>query len=179
MKKVLILSGSPRLRGNSSILCDEFAKGAAEAGHTVEKINVVQKKVNGCLGCNACIRNGGSCVQKDDMEEIREKMLAADVIVLASPIYYYSICSQLKAVLDRCYAFGHDLLKGKTFYYMITCAAPTENYAETMIAALRGFVCCAPESVEGGMVIGYNTSDPGSVRNTPAMRQAFELGKNI
>ena len=101
MKKVLILEGSPRRNGNSAILSDEFARGAEETGCSLEKIQVAHKKVAGCLGCNACYRNGGVCVQKDDMAEIREKMLAADVIVLASPIYFYSMSAQMKAVIDR------------------------------------------------------------------------------
>lgn len=179
MKNILILSGSPRVNGNSNLLCDAFARGARETGHSVEKILVARKKVGGCLGCNACMKNGGVCVQKDDMTEIREKMIAADVIVLASPIYYYSICAQLKTVLDRCYAFGHDQLKDKTFYYLVACAAPTEDYAQTMIAALRGFVCCAPGSREGGMVIGTGAGDAGTIRETDALQKAYELGKAL
>ena len=89
-KNVLILMGSPRKKGNTSILCDEFARGAEEAGNQVEKINVIDKHINGCLGCNGCQRNGGTCVQKDDMQDVYQKILAADVAVLASPIYYYT-----------------------------------------------------------------------------------------
>ena len=178
MKKVLLLSGSPRINGNSSLLCDEFAKGAEEAGFETEKINVCRLKVAGCLGCNACYRNGGSCVQKDDMEQIREKMLEADVIVLASPIYFYSMSAQLKAVIDRTYAFFQELA-GKTFYHIITCAAPDESLTETMIASLRGFTCCVPDAKEGGIVLGLGTNDAGDVRTTDAMKQAYEMGKNI
>ena len=96
MKKVLILEGSPRRNGNSAILSDEFARGAEETGCSLEKIQVAHKKVAGCLGCNACYRNGGVCVQKDDMAEIREKMMAADVIVLTSPIYFYSMTAPMR-----------------------------------------------------------------------------------
>lgn len=85
VKKVLILEGSPRRNGNSAILSEEFARGAKEAGGDVEKVWITGKKIAGCLGCNGCYRNGGECVLKDDMAEIREKMLAADVIVLVSP----------------------------------------------------------------------------------------------
>lgn len=77
MKKVLILEGSPRRNGNSVILSNEFARGAEETGYSVEKIHIVGRKIARCLGCNACYRNGGVCVQKDDMAEVREKMLAA------------------------------------------------------------------------------------------------------
>ncbi len=178
MKKVLVLSGSPRMHGNSSILCDELIRGAEEAGHQAEKINVTRKKVGGCLGCNACYRNDGVCIQKDDMKEIEEKMMDADVIVLASPIYFYSMTSQMKAVIDRTYSF-HTKLKGKTFCFIITCAAPEESYTETMLASLRGFTCCVPESVEGGIVMGLGTNEAGDMRNTAAMQQAYEMGKNL
>lgn len=178
MKKVLILAGSPRMHGNSNTLCDEFAKGATEAGHEVEKINIARKKIAACLGCNACYRNGGSCVQKDDMEEIREKMLAADVIVLASPIYFYSMTAQLKTVIDRTYAF-YQGLAGKTFYYIVTCAAPDESFTETMKASLDGFTCCVPDAVVGGILLGTGTNECGDVESMPVMKEAYEMGKAI
>lgn len=131
MKKILILEGNPRRNGNSAILSDEFARGAEEAGCSVEKNRVAGKKVAGYLGCNACYRNGGACVQKDDMAEIREKMLEADVIVLASPIYFYSMTARMKAVIDRTFAF----------------------YSQ-----LDGFTCCVPNAKEGGVVPGRNGS---------------------
>lgn len=178
MKKVLVLSGSPRIHGNSSILCDEFIRGAEESGNNVEKINIAKKKVAGCLGCNACYKNGGSCVQKDDMAEIAEKMINADVIVLSSPIYFYSMTAQMKAVIDRTYSF-YQKLAGKTFYFIITCAAPEESFTETMLASLRGFTCCVPDSVEGGIVTGLGTNEAGDVKNTSAMVKAYEMGRGV
>ena len=100
-KKVLILSGSPRKGGNSDLLCDEFMRGAIDVGNTVAKIRVPEKKIAPCLGCYYCAKNGGKCVQPDDMAELLQKMIDADVLVLASPVYFYSICAQLKAVIDR------------------------------------------------------------------------------
>ena len=176
MKNVLILLGSPRAHGNSAILCEEFARGAEEAGCAVETLQLCRMKVSGCLGCNACYRNNGVCVQKDDMAVIREKMLAADVIVLASPIYFYSMSGQLKLVLDRTYAFFREL-HGKTFYYIISCAATEDSYTETMQAALRGFTQCIPESKEAGVILGIGASDPGDIRTSSAMQQAYLAGK--
>ena len=95
-KKVLILSGSPRKGGNSDLLCDEFMKGAAEAGNEVEKIRVAAKKISPCLGCYYCAANGGKCVHNDDMAEILRKMIEADVIVLASPVYFYSVSALVR-----------------------------------------------------------------------------------
>ena len=100
-KKVLILSGSPRKGGNSDILCDEFARGAQEAGNEVEKIRVASKKIHPCSACYYCRDYGGACVHKDDMAEVLQKMIDSDVLVLASPVYFYSIDAQLKAVIDR------------------------------------------------------------------------------
>ncbi len=178
MKKVLILEGSPRRNGNSAILSEEFTRGAEEAGCSVEKVQIAHKKIAGCLGCNGCYRNGGSCVQKDDMAEVREKMLAADVIVLASPIYFYSMTAQMKAVIDRSYAF-YQQLAGKTFYFIITCGATDEAYTETMLAALRGFTCCVPDAKEGGIVLGIGAMEAGEVRSSAAMAEAYRLGRGI
>ena len=99
-KKILIVSASPRTGGNSDLLCDQFAKGAQEAGHQVEKIRVREKKIAPCLACYGC-RGTGICVQKDDMAEILEKMVEADVLVLATPVYFYSMDGQLKTLIDR------------------------------------------------------------------------------
>ena len=128
-KKVLILSGSPRKGGNSDILCDEFAKGATEAGHNVEKIRVSEKNIHPCIACYYCSKNSGVCVFKDDMAEILQKMIDADVFVLASPVYFYSIDSQLKAVIDRTVARWLEV-KNKEFYY-ITTMADNENRQQT------------------------------------------------
>ena len=178
MKKVLILEGSPRRKGNSAILCEEFAHGAEEAGCSVEKVHVAAKKIAGCLGCNACYRNGGACVQKDDMAEIREKMLAADVIVLASPIYFYSMTAQMKAVIDRSYAF-YQQLEGRTFCFIITCGATDASYTETMLASLRGFTCCIPNAKEGGYVLGIGAMEAGEIRQSAVMEEAYQLGRGV
>lgn len=178
MKKVLILAGSPRHNGNSSTLAKEFKRGATDAGHSVEWIDVAKMNVKGCLGCNACYRNDGSCIQKDDMTEIREKMIEADVIVLASPIYFYSMTAQLKAVIDRTYPF-YESLSGKEFYYIITCGADSMEYTETMLAALRGFTCCIPNAKEAGVLYGIGVNEPGEIKNSDVYAKAYEMGKQL
>ena len=99
-KTVLVLSSSPRIGGNSDTLCDQFMQGAIEAKHHVDKVVIAEKNINYCKGCYACEGNG-KCVQKDDMSQILDKMIAADVIVLATPVYFYTMCAQLKTVIDR------------------------------------------------------------------------------
>lgn len=129
-KKVLILSGSPRKNGNSDILCDEFAKGATEAGHNVEKIHVSEKNIHPCIACYHCSKNSGACVFKDDMAEILQKMIDADVLVLASPVYFYSIDAQLKAVIDRTVARWLEV-KNKEFYYITLLWQTMKNRQQT------------------------------------------------
>ena len=99
---ILILFGSPRKGGNTELLAEAFAKGAS-AQHHVEIVSVRDYKVNPCLGCNACFKANGICAQKDDMTIIYEKMSQADMLVIASPVYFYSISAQLKAIIDRCH----------------------------------------------------------------------------
>ena len=102
-KNVLILSGSPRKGGNSDILCDEFAKGATEAGHNVEKIRVPEKNIHPCIACYHCSKNSGACVFKDDMAEILQKMIDADVLVLASPgLLLFNRCSAKSSYRPYC-----------------------------------------------------------------------------
>lgn len=88
MKNILLLSASPRKGGNSDLLCEQFMKGAVEAGHQVEKIFLRDKKINYCVGCGLCVDNKGICSQKDDMYQVAQKMIDADVIVMATPVYF-------------------------------------------------------------------------------------------
>ena len=113
---VLIISSSPRKGGNSDVLCNQFAKGAAEAGHEVEKVNLREKKLSPCRACYGCMEKH-VCAIQDDMAEIFPKLVAADVIVLASPVYFYSLSSQIKMLIDRCLV-DHKSISGKQFYLL-------------------------------------------------------------
>lgn len=97
----MVLSGSPRKGGNSDLLCDEFMRGSQKSDNEVEKIFLRDKKIEYCTACYYCRDTGKGCAIKDDMTEILDKMLEADVIVMASPVYFYSIDAQMKTVIDR------------------------------------------------------------------------------
>ena len=176
-KKVLILSGSPRKNGNSDILCDEFARGAADAGHEVEKIRIAEKKISYCHACYAC-RGTGVCTIKDDMAEIMQKMIDCDVMVLASPVYFYSIDAQLKAVIDRSVARWTEV-KDKKFYYIVTAADGEKEAADTTIACFRGYADCVEGAKEMGVVYGMGTYEKGEVKGTVAMTEAYEMGRRV
>ena len=176
-KKVLILSGSPRKGGNSDILCDEFMKGAEESGNTVEKIRVAEKKIGYCRGCYACKRTG-ICAIKDDMAEILQKMIDADVIVLASPVYFYSIDAQLKAVIDRTVARWLEV-KNKEFYYIMTAADGEKESLETTLACFRGYADCVEGAKEMGVIYGTGVYEKGEVKATKAMKEVYEIGLKL
>lgn len=101
-KKVLILSSSPRRGGNSDRLCDRFMAGAQQAGHEVEKIFLKDRRIGYCTGCGACYGGAGPCPQKDDAAGVIGKMVEADVIVMATPVYFYAMSAQMKTLIDRC-----------------------------------------------------------------------------
>ena len=177
-KKVLMLSGSPRKGGNSDILCDAFARGAQEAGHAVEKIRVAAKKIAPCSACYYCRDHGGVCVHQDDMAEILQKMIDADVLVLASPVYFYSINAQLKAAIDRTVARWLEV-RNKELYYIVTMADEMRASADTTLACFRGFADCVEGAIEKGVIIGSGVYEPGRVKYTPAVEQAYQMGKHV
>lgn len=178
MKKVLILSGSPRKGGNSDLLCDEFMCGAKEAGNSVTKTNVADKKISPCHACYFCREHGGECAYKDDMAEILQAMIDADVLVLATPVYFYSIDAQLKAVIDRTVARWLEV-KDKEFYYIMTAADEDRASMDTTLACLRGYADCVNGAKEMGVIYGTGVYEKGKIRNKAAMREAYEMGKNV
>ena len=155
-KRVLILSGSPRKGGNSDILCDEFMRGAQESGNN----------------------HSGECTRRDDMAGILQKMIDADVIILASPIYFYSISAQLKAVIDRTVARWLEV-KNKEFYYIVTMADDAHTSADTAISCFRGYADCVEGAVEKDVIIGSGVYELGEVKNIPAMQHAYQMGKSV
>ena len=176
-KKVLILSGSPRKDGNSDILCNEFMSGAIESGNEVEKIRVAEKKIGFCTGCYAC-RNTGVCAIKDDMDEVMQKLIDADVIVLASPVYFYSIDAQLKALIDRTVCRWTEV-KDKEFYYIMTAADSGTESMETTLACFRGYADCVEGAKEMGVIYGTGVYEKGEIKDKKAMLEAYEMGKGI
>ncbi len=176
-KNVLILSGSPRRGGNSDLLCDEFARGAQQAGHAVEKLRVAELKIGYCRGCYAC-KKTGKCAIDDDMAQVLQKMIDADVLVLASPVYFYSIDAQLKALIDRTVARWTEV-HDKEFYYIVTAADEALASAETTLACFRGYADCVEGAREMGVICGMGAYEKGEIRQKPALREAYEMGQRV
>ncbi len=177
-KKVLVLSASPRKGGNSDLLCDKFMLGAKEAGHAVEKIFLRDKEINYCTGCGTCYNMRDSCPQKDDMPEILEKMIVADAIVMATPVYFYTMNGQMKTLIDRtCYRYTE--IKGKDFYFIATAADDNKQAMERTFEGFRGFTSCLEGAKEKCIIYGTGVWQMGDIKEHPAMEQAYKMGKAV
>ncbi len=174
---VLVISSSPRAHGNSECLCNAFAEGACAAGHSVEQYNLREHPIKPCLACYACMKNGGTCCQKDDMNTLMGKLLAADVICLASPVYFYSVCAQLKAMIDRCLP-KYKELTNKKFYFIVSAADGREEILRA-IEPLRGFADCLPGSEECGALFAHGVWEKGDVATTSFLEEARAMGASI
>lgn len=177
-KKVLILSGSPRKCGNSDLLCDEFLRGATGNGNEVEKIRVAEKKIGYCHACYYCRDHGGECAIKDDMAAVLQKIIDADVLILASPVYFYAIDAQLKAVIDRTVARWTEV-KNKDFYYIMTAADSEKEAMDATLACFRGYAACVNGAKEKGVIYGTGAYEKGTIKGSPTMKQAYEMGKLV
>lgn len=176
-KKVIILSSSPRRGGNSDMLCDEFLSGALQAGHQAEKICLKDKMIHYCTGCGTCFSRGKACPQKDDMAGLLDKMVNADVIAMATPVYFYTMCGQMKTLIDRTCA-RYSEISHKEFYFILTAADHSKPAMERTLETFRGFTSCLKSPKEKGVIYGTGVWEKGEINSRPAMKQAFEAGKN-
>lgn len=177
-KKVLILSASPRKGGNSDTLCDAFLQGAEEKGNQVEKIFLRDHRIGYCTGCGACSERGLACPQRDDMAEILDKMIAADVIVMATPVYFYTMDAQMKTLIDRTCA-RYTEIRGKDFYFLIAAAESDIPSMERTIEGFRGFTMCLEDVREKGIVYGVGAWKIGEIQRTTAVKEAYEMGCSV
>ena len=178
-KKVLIISTSLRGGSNSEILAKECEKGALAAGHDVELVSLKGKEIKFCIGCLAC-QTKGACVLKDDVAEIMEKVLAAEVIVYATPIYYYEMSGQMKTLLDRLNPMYPMDYAFREIYMIATAAEAEESAFEKAYNGLQGWVDCFEKAELKGIVTGGgigNANDAGN--HADAMQKAYELGLGL
>ena len=177
-KNVLVISASPRKGGNSDTLCDEFIRGAQESGNHAEKIFLASKNIKYCIGCGVC-NTTQKCVQKDDMAEILDKMVEADVIVLATPVYFYTMDAQMKTLIDRTVP-RYTEIQNKDFYFIVAAADTERKMVERTIEGFRGFTQdCLTGAREKGIIYGTGAWQAGEIKGTPAVKQAYEMGRNV
>lgn len=177
MKNILIISSSPRRNGNSQLLCNQFMQGALDKGHHVDMIRIMDQNISYCRACDGCIRNGGTCILKDDMANILDLYQKADVLVLATPVYFYGISAQMKTFIDRTYPIWQHL--GKKDVYYIISAGLGEDIVEKSLGDLNGFVEHLEEYEIKGKLYATNVMDAGLVKDQDIYKQAYEMGNSI
>lgn len=191
MKKILVIVGGGRANGNTNQLVDSFIMGAKKVGHYVEKISLMKTQVNGCLGCNAC-RYGKPCIQKDGFNELVPKIKEADLIVFASPMYYWTISSKLKAFIERFYSLGEEdtnIPLGRFEKYPVKDAAflmtAADNNFWTFEQAVSYYRFALINSIgfnDKGMVLAGGCGDTNGkpkIDKTYHLEEAYEFGKKI
>lgn len=176
--KVLVITGSAHKEGTTAVLAEQFIKGAAEAGHEVWRFDAAFKKVHPCIACEKCHNTDMGCVFKDDMEELNPQLLASDVIVFVTPIYYYDMNAQLKAVIDRFYANDAALHKNKNAVLMVAMADDTMESADGAIASFKGMTNFLEWDI-AGILAGIDCGDVDALNRTDYPKQAYEMGKNL
>lgn len=177
-KSVLIISGSPRKGGNTDLLCDAFARGAEEVGGRVEKVFLADYRIDYFSEADEQRVGNRANEAEDDVPMLVDKMVQADVIVLASPFYYMNITGQLKTFIDRTFGRYREM-KDKEFFYLTACADPEESTADWAINGFRGFVMCLPNPTERGMVKAIGMGRKGAVKGSQYEDEAYNLGKHI
>ena len=177
MSKILILTGSPRKNGNTDRLAEAFAEGAGEPPD-VELISVSDYKVNPCIGCESCFtRNDHSCFQKDDMGLIYDKLKEADTVIIASPVYFYGISAQLKAVIDRLHTPMRNCFGIKKLGLIMVGAAELPELFDSILTQYR-LVLNFFKLEDIGTVLVRGAGEKGSVTES-SLKEAYELGRSI
>lgn len=175
VKKVIVISTSLRHGSNSDMLADRFAQGAEAAGHEVEKISLTGKNIQFCRGCLAC-QKLGHCVINDDVNGIMAKVLQADVVCWATPIYYYEMSGQMKTLIDRMNAMYSQDYKFRDVYLLTTAAEDEEQTPQRAEAGLTGWIDCYPKCRLAATLFCGGVNYAREIEGNPKLQEAFELG---
>lgn len=176
--KIVVLMGSPNKNGSTNILVQEFVKGASEAGHSAKVFDIAHANIGVCGGCVACGYNG-PCVKKDNMEALKPEILSADMIVFATPLYYYGMSAQLKTVIDRFCAINGSIQAKNMRSALLAVAWNSDNWTfdaltshyQTLVKYLNFDDC--------GMILGKGCGTPSMTARSKYPQLAYELGKNL
>lgn len=175
---IVILQGSPNAKGSTAMMVDEFIRGAQSAGHATVRIDVANADVNPCIGCVHCGYEG-PCVQHDGMDEIRKDILRADMVVFATPLYYYGMTAQLKAVIDR-FCSANSSITSKHMKSALLCVAwNSSDWTFDALVAHYQTLVRYMDFNDQGMVLGYGCGTPGMTKRSPHLKEAYELGASL
>lgn len=178
MGKVIVLVGSVRKGGNTERLAQAFAEGAGQ-NHEVEIISVADYRVNPCIGCNSCFeREGHGCFQQDDMQKLYPKLAEADIIAAASPVYFYGISAQLKALVDRLHTPFRNEFRVKKLALLLVGASPLPTVFDSIKVQYQ-LILSYFNLEDAGMVLVRNVKEKGDIEGHPALEEARLLGGRV
>lgn len=178
MKKVIVVTSSPRKNGNSEILAQKFAEGAKAAGNDVKFVAVRDIGLKFCTGCLYC-NSHDKCVLDDGMNALYESFQNADALVFVTPVYYYSVSGQLKTFLDRLNPLYVRENKFKEVYLLATSADDDTKTMDGSVCAVQGWIDCFDGVELKGVIRAVGVTDKGEINSTAFPEQAFEMGKNV
>ncbi len=180
MKNILVLTGSPRKKGNSEALADAFIKGLETAGHKVTKFRAGKMKIKGCVACQKCYSKGDACVYNDDFNELAPYMEKADMIVLATPLYWFTFPSQIKAAIDKLYALmvGKRDIKIKESVLLV-CAETDDMVDFEGIVRSYELIANYMKWENKGMMLIPKVNEKGDILKTNALQEAQLMAEKI
>ena len=176
--KIALLLGSPNRQGSSRLLAESFRQGAEEAGHTVELIDAAHSIIHPCTGCVHCGYEG-PCSQKDDVDAIRAKILRADMMGFVTPLYYYGMSAQLKALVDRFCAFNSSIHRKHMKSALLTVAWNSDDWTFQALEAHYKTLVRYLNLEDMGMVLGYGCGTPSMTERSPYPQKAYQLGRSL
>lgn len=176
--KIVVLEGSPNKNGSSNTLANAFIEGAKEAGHSVDVIDAAHANIHPCTGCIHCGYEG-PCVQKDDVDDIRARVLAADMMVFVTPLYYYGMSARLKTLVDRFCAFNSSIQRKHMKSAMIAAAWNADGWTFEALEAHYKALVRYLNLKDMGAVRGKGCGTPSMTKRSRYVQQAYELGKNL
>lgn len=178
-QKIMIIATSPRKGGNSATLADSFARGARDAGHDVEIVSLHDKKIGFCTGCLVCQKTR-RCVIHDDADTIVQKMLETDVLVFATPIYFYEMSGQMKTMLDRTNPLFPSDYAFRDIHLLATAADDQENAMGGALKGLEGWIRCFEKTKLKGILRGLGIDGLGAAKQArELLESAYAMGKSI
>ena len=178
MKKIVVISTSLRPGSNSNALAEQFAEGAKTAGNEVEFISLRGKEIKFCIGCMSCQKTG-ACVFKDDVPAIMDKVLDADVVCWATPIYYYEMSGQMKTLIDRMNAMYPKDYRFREVYLLTTAAEDEEHTPKRAESGLQGWIDCFDKAALKGHLFCGGVNDPREISGSAKLEEAFGLGESV
>lgn len=176
--KIVVLKGSPNKNGSSNMLAENFTKGALEAGHSVEEIDAAHADISPCIGCVHCGYEG-ECVLSDDMDEIREKILDADMMVFVTPLYYYGMSAQLKTLVDRFCSRNFSIQQKHMKSVLLTVAYNSDDWTFDALQSHYDTLLRYLNLSDCGRVLGYGCGTVSMTKFSKYPDEAYNLGKNI